>query len=134
MTAVRARGFNLPELMVSMAIGLVLLAAFIKVLDRCRSDFAVNESLARLQDAARHALSVLVPDLEHAGFYGVTSTPRVRLMRDGNVMVVLLPPMEGSRPRPARHRARPGSRPREPPGNGSVKRQSGTRCSDSISW
>ena len=76
MTAVRARGFNLPELMVSMAIGLVLLAAFIKVLDRCRSDFAVNESLARLQDAARHALSVLVPDLEHVGFYGVTSTPR----------------------------------------------------------
>jgi type IV pilus assembly protein PilW len=86
MAAGQARGFNLPELMVSMAIGLVLLAAFIKVLDRCRSDFAVNESLARLQDAARHALSVLVPDLEHAGFYGVTSTPRVRLMRDGNVM------------------------------------------------
>ena len=51
MAAGQARGFNLPELMVSMAIGLVLLAAFIKVLDRSLSDFAVNESLARLQDA-----------------------------------------------------------------------------------
>ena len=69
-----------------MAIGLILLAAFIKLLDRCRSDFASNESLASLQDASRHALSVLVPDLEHAGFYGTTSTPRLRLMRDGNVM------------------------------------------------
>ena len=72
--------------MVSMAIGLILLAAFIKMLDHCRSDFAANASLANLQDGSRHALSVLVPDLEHAGFYGTTSTPRLRLMREGNVM------------------------------------------------
>jgi Tfp pilus assembly protein PilW len=56
--------------MISLALGLLLVAAFLVVVQRCRASFAVNESLARQQDAARHALSVLVPDIEHAGFYG----------------------------------------------------------------
>jgi len=86
MAAKHSRGFNLPELMVSLAIGLFLLAVFLRVLERCRSDFAANESLARVSDAARHALSVLVPDLEHAGFYGITSDPRMQLVRNGNVV------------------------------------------------
>ena len=73
MRASRARGFNLPELMIALVLGLVLLAAFLVVLQRCRASFAAGESLARLQDGARHALSVLVPDIEHAGFYGFTS-------------------------------------------------------------
>lgn len=59
--------------MIALAIGLTLLAAFLVVLQRCIASFAVNESLARLQDGARHALSVLVPDIEQAGFYGFTS-------------------------------------------------------------
>ena len=41
--------------MVSLTIGLLLLAAFVVLLDRCRRDFATNESLASLQDAARSA-------------------------------------------------------------------------------
>jgi len=86
MAARRSRGFNLPELMVSLTIGLILLAAFLQFLERCRSDFAANESLARLNDASRHALSVLVPDLEHAGFYGITQAPRTQLARDGTVV------------------------------------------------
>jgi type IV pilus assembly protein PilW len=65
-----ARGFSLPELLVAMVLGLSLLAAFLAVLLRCRDQFATHESLARLHDAARHALSVLAPDIEHAGFYG----------------------------------------------------------------
>ena len=56
--------------MISLTLGLLLVAAFLIVLQRCRASFAVNESLARQQDAARHALSVLVPDIEHAGFQG----------------------------------------------------------------
>ena len=59
--------------MIALALGLVLLAAFLAVLQRCRASFAAGESLARLQDGARQALSVLVPDIEHAGFYGFTS-------------------------------------------------------------
>jgi type IV pilus assembly protein PilW len=59
--------------MIAIALGLVLLAAFLTVLQRCRASFVASESLARLQDGARHALSVLAPDIEHAGFYGFTS-------------------------------------------------------------
>ena len=56
--------------MISLTLGLLLVAAFLVVVQRCRASFAINESLARQQDAARHALSVLVPDIEHAGFLG----------------------------------------------------------------
>jgi type IV pilus assembly protein PilW len=62
--------------MIALALGMVLLAAFLAVLQRCRASFAAGESLARLQDGARHALSVLVPDIEHAGFYGFTGHAR----------------------------------------------------------
>jgi type IV pilus assembly protein PilW len=56
--------------MVALTIGLILIAAFLSALGQSRSLFATNESLAWLQDASRHAMSVLVPDIEHAGFYG----------------------------------------------------------------
>jgi prepilin-type N-terminal cleavage/methylation domain-containing protein len=74
------RGFNLPELMIALALGLMLLAAFLVVLQRCRAGFAANESLARLQDVARQALSVVAPDIEHAGFFGFTNQPTARLV------------------------------------------------------
>jgi len=66
--------------MIALTLGLFLVAAFLFVLQRCRAAFAANESLARLQDVARHALSVLVPDIEHAGFYGFSHGPAVRLI------------------------------------------------------
>jgi len=84
----RTRGFNLPELMVSLTLGLLLLAAFLVILDRCRREFATNESLGSLQDAARSALSVLVSDLEHAGFYGITATPAAQVAQGGIVTAI----------------------------------------------
>ena len=66
--------------MIALTLGLFLVAAFLVALQRCRAGFAANESLARLQDVARHALSVLVPDIEHAGFYGFTRAPAVRVV------------------------------------------------------
>jgi phage tail protein X len=56
------------------------------VLQRCRDQFATNESLARLQDAVRHVASVLVPDIEHAGFYGFARAPLARFVRGGAVL------------------------------------------------
>jgi type IV pilus assembly protein PilW len=79
-SARRARGFNLLELMIALVLGLTLLAAFLVVLQRCRAAFATNESLARLQDTARNALAVMVPDIELAGFYGFTNQPGSRLV------------------------------------------------------
>jgi type IV pilus assembly protein PilW len=81
----RQPGFSLPELMISMTLGLLLLAAFFAVLQRCRDAFAAGESLAALQDNARHALSVMVPDLEHAGFLGFARS-RLRYSRGGTVL------------------------------------------------
>ena len=72
--------------MVSLALGLLLLAAFIAVLQNCRREFAASESLAALQDSARQALSVIVPDLEHAGFFGFASSPVARFTQGGRVI------------------------------------------------
>jgi prepilin-type N-terminal cleavage/methylation domain-containing protein len=85
-TAVRPRGFNLPELMIALALGLFLLAAFLNVVARCRDQFATNESLARLQDTARSALAALTDDIEHAGFYGFSNAAAPRLVRGGTTL------------------------------------------------
>jgi type IV pilus assembly protein PilW len=99
------QGFNLPELLIALTLGLFLVAAFLLVLQRCRTGFATNESLARLHDAARHALSVLVPDIEHAGFYGFTHSSVPRLVGDlpagihacgANFAILLSVPAQGS--------------------------------------
>lgn len=71
--------------MISLALGLILFAAFFTVLQRCREAYAANESLAALQDNARHALSVIVPDLEHAGFFGFAG-PRLQYTRGGTML------------------------------------------------
>lgn len=92
-------GFNLPEVMLAMVIGLTLIAAFLVVLQRSRRDFTAGESLARLQDSARHAMGVLANDVEHAGFYGQGPPTRVRFVRAGATLA------EGdalSQPSPAR--------------------------------
>jgi prepilin-type N-terminal cleavage/methylation domain-containing protein len=79
-------GFTLVEVLVGITIGLLLLAAFLATLDRCRAGFAANASIASLHDASRHALSVLVPDLEHAGFLGFASSAPVRVIRGGSTL------------------------------------------------
>jgi Tfp pilus assembly protein PilW len=71
--------------MIALVIGLALLAAFLVVLQRCHAQFATNESLARLQDSGRHALSVLVPDIEHAGFFAFSHF-LARFLRNGLVL------------------------------------------------
>jgi type IV pilus assembly protein PilW len=82
----RARGFQLVELIVALTIGLVLIGAFLSALRQSRALFATNESIAWLQDASRHAMSVLVPDIEHAGFRGFAGS---------GVRVLSLPPRIG---------------------------------------
>lgn len=60
--------------MIALAIGIILIAAFLSALRQSKALFATNESVAWLQDGARHALSILVPDIEHAGYYGFAGT------------------------------------------------------------
>jgi type IV pilus assembly protein PilW len=80
------RGFTLIEVLVALAIGLFLIAGLVAVMQRCRTLYAATESLAQVQDSARHALGVMVSDLEHAGFYGASSPARVELLSAGSVV------------------------------------------------
>lgn len=79
-----ASGFSLLELLIALALGVTLAGAGLGVLQRSRVLFAGNESLAQVHDAARHALAVLVSDIEHAGFYGLDSSSRVEVVRNGS--------------------------------------------------
>lgn len=79
----RSRGFNLLEVLIALVIGLTLIAAFLVVLQRSQNDFMTSESQARLHDSGRHAMAVLVSDIEHAGFYGLAPADRVRVVRAG---------------------------------------------------
>jgi type IV pilus assembly protein PilW len=95
----RQRGFNLVELLIAQVLGLALLVAFLIVLQRSQRDFASSESLARLQDSARHALGVLAADIEHAGFFGYSTAAQFRLVSRGATLAeqpALLQPQDGS--------------------------------------
>ena len=69
------RGLSLVELLVALAIGSVLIVGAVTVYSNSRSTYAVNESIARLQERGRYVMSVIEPDIELAGYYGYTNLP-----------------------------------------------------------
>lgn len=69
----RARGVSLIELMVSMVIGLLLIAGAVNIYSQSRGTFRVNEAAARLQETGRYALGIIEPDVRLAGFWGMTN-------------------------------------------------------------
>ena len=81
-----ATGFSLLELLIALALSLTLIGGYFSVLQRCRSLFASNDSVAQTHDAARHALAVIAANIEHAGFYGFAPAAAVQLVRDGTVI------------------------------------------------
>ena len=77
-----SRGLSLIELMVALVIGSILIIGAVSVYVQSRKTFAVNEAVARLQENARYALSMIEPDLRLANHWGLTSDP---LMISGTV-------------------------------------------------
>jgi type IV pilus assembly protein PilW len=75
----RQHGLSLVELLVAMTIGLVLIGGAVYVYTQSRNSFGVNESVARLQETARYAMSVIEPDVRMGGFWG--------LMNDSELVV-----------------------------------------------
>jgi len=69
--------------MIALTIGLLLTGAFVAVLERCRRESATNDSLAQLQESARHALDILEFELEHAGFFAGADLRASQLVRGG---------------------------------------------------
>jgi type IV pilus assembly protein PilW len=66
----RAGGFSLVELMVAMTLSLVLLAGALSILYSSRLTYTENERLARVQEAGRTTLELIMRDLRSAGFQG----------------------------------------------------------------
>jgi type IV pilus assembly protein PilW len=80
-----ARGLSLIELMVALVIGSILMIGAVSVYVQSRKTFAVNEAVARLQENARYALSMIEPDLRLANHWGLTSDPLMIAGTVGNV-------------------------------------------------
>lgn len=68
--SVSQNGFTLVELMVSMLIGLILLAGVSSVFVSTKKSYTANDSLARLQENARISMQILTRSLRSTGYYG----------------------------------------------------------------
>jgi type IV pilus assembly protein PilW len=65
------RGLSLVELLVAIAIGAVLIFGATQAYVDSRNAYAVNESVARMQENGRYAMSVLEPDLRMSNYWGL---------------------------------------------------------------
>jgi len=71
-TGKRARGFSLVEMMISLTIGLMIIAALIGVLVSNSRSSQTNERTSELQGNGRYALDYLKRELRQAGYRGYT--------------------------------------------------------------
>jgi type IV pilus assembly protein PilW len=71
-----ARGFSIIELLVALTIGTVLIGGAVYIYSQSRKSFAVNDTVARLQENARFVFSVMEPDIQLAGYYGFSNNPQ----------------------------------------------------------
>lgn len=62
------QGFTLVELMIAMLVGLFLAAGLVTMVVGSQNSFRLDESVARMQDDARYAMSELTKDLRMAGY------------------------------------------------------------------
>ena len=67
-----ARGFSLIELMISIAIGLMIIAGLVGVVTSNTRNSQTNERTAELQENGRYAMTHLQTQLRHADFRGYT--------------------------------------------------------------
>ena len=64
-------GVTVLELLVAVVIGAVLIFGATQVYVDSRNNYTVNESVARLQETARYAMSVLEPDIQMSNYWGL---------------------------------------------------------------
>ena len=69
------RGFSLIEMMISITIGLVIVAALVSVLISNSQSAKINDRTSELQSNGRYALDHLKRELRHAGYRGYTAAP-----------------------------------------------------------
>lgn len=80
----KQRGMTLIELMIALLIGAILLIGAVSVYSSSRATYRLNESMARLQENARFALSQMEPDLRLASYWGLTNRSSMVERRRGH--------------------------------------------------
>jgi type IV pilus assembly protein PilW len=65
------RGLSLIELLVALAIGAVLIFGATQAYVDSRNAYTVNETVSRLQETARYAMSILEPDIRMSNNWGL---------------------------------------------------------------
>jgi type IV pilus assembly protein PilW len=69
------RGLSMVELLVSLAIGSLLIVGAVFVYSQSRTSSTVSDTVARLQENARFIMSVMEPDVQLAGAFGYDNYP-----------------------------------------------------------
>ena len=87
-------GMSMVELMVAMTIGSFLMWGAITVYSRSRTTYQVSEQVARLQENARYAVSVIEPDIRLANYWGLMNDPSV--VTGAATSVMAASPLSGS--------------------------------------
>ncbi|MFO1469003.1 MAG: PilW family protein [Steroidobacteraceae bacterium] len=70
-SAARMAGLSLVELMVALTISVVLIFGATQVYVDSRNAYNTNEAIARLQENARYAMSVIEPDVRMSNYWGL---------------------------------------------------------------
>ncbi len=79
----KQHGLTMIELMIALVIGAVLLVGAISVYSNSRATFRLNESMSRLQENARFAMSQIEPDLRLANYWGLNNRSATIARRKG---------------------------------------------------
>jgi type IV pilus assembly protein PilW len=70
MKASKQRGYSLVELMVSILLGLILMAGILSIFFSSKVTYFTNEKTARLQEGGRVALDIVTHDIRSSGYEG----------------------------------------------------------------
>ena len=73
MNKLRAGGFSLVEIMLALALGLVLLLGFTRLLMATQGSYLAQDAATRMQEDARFLLHKLAQEIRMAGMYGCTA-------------------------------------------------------------
>lgn len=95
----RQRGVGLVELAIVLLLGTLLIAGALAVHQRALAAIRTAQTVARLQDAGRHALDVIEADVRMAGFWGQFGSSALVVNRAGPAQPLPAPftPMQGAR-------------------------------------
>jgi type IV pilus assembly protein PilW len=79
----RQKGFSLIELMISLTLGGLIIAAVGTVYLGSRQSFRVQDGMARMQEGARYIFELMTVDLRQAGFTGCATSSKTYSVVNG---------------------------------------------------